>query len=224
VEPGGANRAGPAPRGSLPPAARRPVSQAVPGRSRSPSALSGHPGRPGPLSLAVRALSGHPGRPGPPSLAVRAVRSARPARAALPRRPRCPVSHAGLGRFPSPFARCPVSQAGQGPRGLEGRPRAAWVAGRAVEGQAEAASTQRRIHVRPAGARLRNPLYISFKGSSPSGLWAVWATRSVVQVAGGRPSTFPDQSLSTDAAPSTARIAGRQITDDPGQDPFAGGK
>jgi len=81
VEPGGANRAGPAPRGSLPPAARRPVSQAVPGRSRSPSALSGHPGRPGPLSLAVRAV-----RSATPAWAAfprrsPAVRSARPARA-----------------------------------------------------------------------------------------------------------------------------------------------
>jgi len=84
---------------------------------------------------------------------------------------------------------------------------------------------QARIHARPAGARLRNPLLISFNGSSPSGLWAVWATRSVVQASGGRPQTLPGQSLSPDAAPSTARVrlttrkaakaAGNSLPDDP---------
>ena len=80
---------------------------------------------------------------------------------------------------------------------------------------------QLRANARGAGAHLRNPLLTDFKGSSPSGLWAVWATRSVVQAAGGRPPTLPGQSLSPDAAPSTARIAGPPITDDPGQDPRA---
>jgi len=80
------------------------------------------------------------------------------------------------------------------------------------------------IHAHLAGARLRSLLLVSSKGASPSGLWAVWATRSVVQAAGGRPPTFLDQSVSPDAAPSTARIAGRPITDDPGQDPLFTGR